>query len=74
MTEEKMIRTYKEVPKQAKNSIVSHLDNLIKKYGEKSVRLVSSKYFEKLVREKKLKEEIKKREEELAKLKTGVKK
>ena len=64
-----MVRTYQEVPKRAKNSITTQLNKLISKYGEKSVRLVVNKLFEKSSRQKQLEEEIAKREEELKKLK-----
>lgn len=64
-----MVRTYQEVPKRVKNSITTQLNKLISKYGEKSVRLVVNKIFEKSSRQKQLEEEIAKREEELKKLK-----
>ena len=65
----KMVRTYQEVPKRAKNSIVANLNKLIAKYGEKSVRLVAMKQFAKSSRQRQLEEEIEKREEELKRLK-----
>ncbi len=68
-----MIRTYNEVPKRAKNSITIQLEKLIKKYGEKAVRLVSMKNFEKKLKERRLQEEIAKKENELQDLKRSGK-
>ncbi len=64
-----MITKYTDVPKRARKSVESHLNKLVKKYGEKSVRLVSSKYFEKSSKQRKLEQEIEEREQELAELK-----
>ena len=64
-----MVRTYQEVPKRAKNSITAQLNKLVSKYGEKSVRLVVTKQFQKSSRQKQLEEEIAKREQELRNLK-----
>lgn len=64
-----MINKAADVPKRAKNSIISHLDKLVKKYSEKSVRLISQKYFEKSSKQRKLEQEIEEKEIELAKLK-----
>lgn len=69
-----MVRTYEEVPKRARNSIRIQVGNLIKKYGEKEVRLVTMKVFEKSAKQRKLEEEIKSREQELEKLKKQAKK
>ena len=69
-----MITKYTDVPNRARKSIVSHLDKLVKKYGEKSVRLVSQKYFEKSNKQRKLEQEIEDREIELAELKKQSKK
>jgi len=70
----KMVRIYREVPKRAKNSIVAQINKLISKYGEKSVRLVVTKEFQKSFRQKQLEEEIEKREDELKELKQRVSK
>lgn len=64
-----MVRTYKEISKRAKNSIVIQIGKLVKKYGEKEVRLVALRIFEKKSRERKLQEEIDRRENELQNLK-----
>ena len=65
-----MIRTYTGVPKRAKNAIIANLNKLIKKYGEKSVRLVAMKSFEKSTKQRKLEEQIENAEEELKEMKT----
>ena len=69
-----MVRTHQEVPKRAKNSIVAQLNKLVSRYGEKSVRLVVTKQFQKSLRQRQLEEEIAKREEELIHLKEKKKK
>lgn len=63
-----MVRTYQEVPKRAKNSITIQVEKLVKKYGEKSVRLVAMRLFDKASKQRKLEEAIKKTEAELKKL------
>lgn len=63
-----MVRTYKEVPKRAINSIRIQIEKLIKKYGEKEVRLVVTKVFEKKVQQRILKEDIAEKEKELEQL------
>lgn len=67
-----MVRTYQEVPKRARNSINIQIEKLIKKYGEKSVRLVAMKLFEKATKKRLIEETIKRKEDELAKLKKGT--
>lgn len=69
-----MVRTYQEVPKRAKNSITTQLEKLVKKYGEKEVRLVVLKYFEKSSKQRQLEKEIEEREAQLQKLKRQAKK
>jgi len=64
-----MVRTYNEVPKRAKNSINIQIEKLIKKYGEKSVRLVAMKLFGEISKRKILEDTIKLKEAELQKLK-----
>ena len=64
-----MVRVYTDVSKRARNSINSQIKKLIKKYGSKEVRLVSAKIFEKEVKQKKLEDEIARREKELINLK-----
>lgn len=64
-----MIRTHTDVPKTARNSINCQLDKLIKKYGEKAVRLVAMKNFEESSKKRKLEEDIRKKEQELENLK-----
>ena len=53
-----MVRTYQEVPKRARNSIQIQIGKLVSKYGEKEVRLVAMKIFEKANKQNKLKQEI----------------
>lgn len=64
-----MVRTYTEVPKRARNAIIANLNKLVKKYGEKSVRLVAMKSFEKSAKQRKFEEQIENAEEELKRLK-----
>lgn len=66
---DKEIRTHEGVPKRAKNSITINLNKLIKKYGEKSVRLVTMKLLSNISNKTKLEKEIEEREEELKRLK-----
>ena len=64
-----MIRKYNEVPKRAKNSIVSQINKLIRKYGNKEVRLVVIRLFGKITKKRQLEEQIESREAELKELK-----
>ncbi|KKL45861.1 hypothetical protein LCGC14_2351390 [marine sediment metagenome] len=64
-----MVRTYQEVSKRAKKSIQIQVNKLVGKYGEKEVRLVVTKLFERLYKKRKLEETIKEKESELQKLK-----
>ena len=66
-----MVRTYQEVPKRARNSINIQIEKLVKKYGEKSVRLVAMKYLGKLQEKRLIEETIKIKEAELQKLKSN---
>lgn len=63
-----MINKYTDVSKRARNSIVVQTEKLVKKYGEKSVRLVIMKIFGKKSAQRKLEEEIAQRERELERL------
>jgi len=65
-----MVRTYEEVPKKARNSIKIQIEKLIKRYDEKSVRLVAMKIFQDVSKKRKLEETIKEKEEELQRLKS----
>ena len=64
-----MVRTYQEVSKRAKNSINIQIGKLVKKYGEKSVRLVSNRFLGKIQEKRLIEQTIKIKEAELAKLK-----
>lgn len=64
-----MVRTWQDVPKRARNSIVIQTEKLIKKYGTQEVWLMISKIFQQKADKKRLEEEIKLKEKELAKLK-----
>ncbi len=66
-----MVRTYQEVPKRARNSINAQIGKLVKKYGEKSVRLVTMKFLGKLQEKRLIEETIKIKEAELQKLKSS---
>lgn len=65
----KEIRSHQDVPKRARNSISAQIEKLVKKYGDKSVRLVVMKYFTKKSETRKLEDEISKAEEKLNELK-----
>lgn len=64
-----MVRTYKDIPKRAKNSITCQLDKLMKKYGEKTVRLITLRCFEKSSKQRQLENEIYNADEKLKELK-----
>ncbi len=64
-----MVRIYREVPKRAKRSIEIHLKNLIKKYGEREVRLVTMNFLRKISDRRRIEQTIKEKEEELKQLK-----
>ena len=64
-----MIRTYREIPKRSINAINANLNKLIKKYGQKAVRLVAMKAFEKSTKERKLQQQIEEAEMELNRMK-----
>lgn len=65
-----MVRTYQEVPKRSRNSINIQIGKLVKKYGEKSVRLVAMKFLGKIQEKRLIEETIKIKEEELRNLKS----
>jgi len=64
-----MIRTHNDVPKRARNSITIQMSKLVKKYGEKPVRLVAMKYLGKLQEQRLIEKTIAIKEEELRRLK-----
>ena len=64
-----MVRTYKDIPKRAVNSITCQLKKLIKKYGQKEVKLVTLRCFEKSSKQRRLEQEISDAEAELKELK-----
>ncbi len=63
-----MIRTEKDVPKRARNSINANIERLIKKYGEKAVRMVVMRMFVGKAKKRALEGDIAKKEKELATL------
>jgi len=65
-----MVRTYNEVPKRARNSINIQIKKLVKKYGEKPVRLIVMKYLGQLKERRLIEDTIKLKEAELQKLKS----
>jgi hypothetical protein len=65
-----MIRTFQDVPKKARNSITIQIEKLVKRYGDRPVRLVATKIFDEISEKRKLEEEIKQKETELQKLKS----
>jgi len=67
-----MVRKCTEISKRAFNSITIQLQKLIRKYGEREVRLVVNKFFQKQIMQNKLEAEIESREDELRKLKSRV--
>jgi len=64
-----MVRVYTDVPKRARNSITCQVQKLVSKYGFKETQLVINKLFQQSKDKERLKEEIARREKELAKLK-----
>ena len=64
-----MLRTWQDVPKRARNSIVIKTEKLINKYGLQEVWLVMSKIFHQRSEKKRLEDEIRQKEKELANLK-----
>jgi len=65
----KMVRTWQEVPKRAKNSITIQLNKLIKKWGVRETRLVALKIFQDIGEKIRLEDDIKTAESNLKKLK-----
>lgn len=65
----KEAKSINQVGKRAKNSVLTQIKKLEKKYGERIVRLVSLHYFSDRANQNKLQKEIQHREEELNKLK-----
>jgi len=64
-----MVRTWQEVPKRARNSIIIQINKLIKKWGVREVRLVALKIFNDIGEKIRLEEAIKTAEENLKNLK-----
>lgn len=64
-----MINTWKDVPQRARRSITIQVEKLVKRYGEKCVRLVVMKLLEKKAKKRLLEESIKEKEKELEDLK-----
>jgi len=60
-----------DVPKRQRNGILARLEKSIKKYGFDEVRLIHNKFFKDNLEKDKLAKEIKKKEEELMRLKNG---
>ena len=62
---------YTDIPKRTVNAVEARLRATHRKYGWDATRIVSSRYFNKILREKKLQDIIASKEAELKELKRG---
>ena len=63
-----------DIPLRKRNAIKARLLSCFEKHGYEETRWIAMRYFEKHRAEKKLEEEIKKKEEQLQELKTQAQK